>query len=202
METANWTFLWTVLSDDQSIPISKQSIPISMSGNDALHPHFLHNCFCDSIHFRSCDSTHFPFRFLPDKCSFSFIFSSFSFHPTLFSLGHIVSLKIHYSLSLTSPGFPLHGCFHDLWPAPLGSCILRPQASPSCSLSYITGVLLDILTCMPFLMSALPGMSLLPFLLKSFPQCLVNCLLQDVLRPHHSIWKDFLPAIAEKSHFT
>lgn len=135
METANWTFLWAVLSDDQSIPISKQSIPISIVPNNALHPHCLHNCFCDSIHFRSCDSIHFPFRFLPDKCSFSFIFSSFSFHPALFSLGHIVSLKIHYSLKSDLTWLPttwllpwsLASTFRFLYPQTTGLPLLQPQ---------------------------------------------------------------------------
>lgn len=90
--------------------------------------------------------------------------------PALFSLGHIVSLKIHYSLKSDLTWLPTTW----LLPWSLASTFRFPVSSdhrPTSTATSVTHhwVLLDILTCMPFFMSALPGMSLLPFLLKSFP---------------------------------
>lgn len=126
--------------------------------------HFLHNCFSPGFY----TSVYSWFSFYLTIAFFSFIHSSFSL--PLSSLGHTALLKnMAFLKILTSASFSLRIHSHSLWLTPLAYVFPNHSLTLSRSLqSHGHNDLLDPSHLLaPVHVCHLPGMSLLPSLLKS-----------------------------------
>ena len=146
------------------------------------------------------DSVYSPLLLLPHQCLFLFYLLFLFFPPCfLLSWSHCIIENTIFLKNLTSTGFSLHIYSPGLWPSPLGLC--SPNHSPPSPVTSVTHSRwpawhfppVSPCSCLPPAWNVFASILIKIFLTY---QCLVKCLLQDALRPDHSIW--FL--LLQKSH--